>query len=277
MSVLQFFLIERIAVIAWIPSAGGSPVNYDYFKYFVSDLGAHLCKEQDAGSSYGRWICSPLFGLMDLSLMVLGIGVILTSLLVTDSVLRVAGHHQAHQQLLAQAEEHLTSNDPLPAVGRPAQLRALGQHIMGEHHGRKITRGQVVTRLFRWSLFVAGWGLLLLGGNPEDFNGTWHTRSTAVFLICAVLALIALGILWWPPSRVVSLAILLCAVVAIIGGAALIITNWLDLQNFERGLYERFVVYGFITGVAIMGCKLAASATSARRVLRAQGVEVRAN
>lgn len=57
---IQYFIIQIIVARSW-------PVNYNFLDNTISDLGNTVC-----GSYNGRFICSPLFWLMNISFFVLG-------------------------------------------------------------------------------------------------------------------------------------------------------------------------------------------------------------
>ncbi|MFP5312333.1 MAG: DUF998 domain-containing protein [Actinomycetes bacterium] len=80
LSVLQYFLAEALAAVAW---AGPRP--YDLRTGYISDLGALHC-----GIYRGRDVCSPLNWLMNASFVVQGLGLLLGAVLLTSGLLRVA-------------------------------------------------------------------------------------------------------------------------------------------------------------------------------------------
>jgi len=80
LSVLQYFLAEALAAVAW---AGPRP--YDLRTGYISDLGALHC-----GIYRGRDICSPLNWLMNASFVLQGLGLLLGAVLLTSGLLRVA-------------------------------------------------------------------------------------------------------------------------------------------------------------------------------------------
>ncbi|WP_441437077.1 DUF998 domain-containing protein [Arthrobacter sp. M-10] len=282
MSVLQYFIVERIAVISWLQEHADAkiPVTYDYFKYVISDLGAHLCKARDSDKPNStHWNCSPLFAVTDLSFIVLGFGAIFTALLITSTVLRVGGNFE---KFIKEEREQSKIEDGIKKDHEDAKYakdwRLLIRHFGGEHYGRKLDWQNYFTFLFRAFMLIAGVALVGLGSFPEDFDQGVHNATTVTFLVAAVLALIALGIIWAKPRPWTAVLLLLAAITAAYGGVALLMVLNQDPPGFPHGFYERLVVYGFIAGVAIMGYTLARGAYKARRkrvLFHAHGLSVR--
>jgi hypothetical membrane protein len=67
---VQYFLVQAVAAAAWKPP-------YSWRLDAISDLGATGCGQFD-----GRFVCSPLHGLMNVSLILLGLGMAVGSALI---------------------------------------------------------------------------------------------------------------------------------------------------------------------------------------------------
>jgi hypothetical membrane protein len=76
-SSIQFFLVQVVAASAW------TKPPYSWRLNAISDLGAVSC-----GSFDDRLVCSPLHGLMNASLILLGLGMAIGSVLMYQSVRR---------------------------------------------------------------------------------------------------------------------------------------------------------------------------------------------
>jgi hypothetical membrane protein len=76
LSSVQYFVVQVVVASAWTPS-------YDWRLDAISDLGARTCGEFD-----GRSVCSPLHGLLNASLVLLGLAMAIGSALVYLGVRR---------------------------------------------------------------------------------------------------------------------------------------------------------------------------------------------
>ncbi|MEA5456546.1 hypothetical protein SPF06_17605 [Sinomonas sp. JGH33] len=266
-SLLLYFVIERVAAVAWVDPTKPPPSNYvtyDYAQYFISDLGARGCQPRDTGSIYARNICSPLFPVMDLSLIFLGIGIVIAAALITSTVLRVGGHHERFREA--------TARPVGDGAGGVSELRSIGRHVLGEHFGHRVGWRHHLTNATRCFMGLAGVSLVGVGAFPEDYNTPMHVYSTEAFLACSVLTVLFVAVLWWTPRPVVSLAMIVSAGWATYGGAMLLALSWgwLDPNHaYPRGWFERCVVYGFIVGMSILGLTLGSGAKAERRARRA--------
>src|SRR4051812_24766189 len=78
LSSAQYFLVQVVVASAWTPP-------YSWRLGAISDLGATRCGQFD-----GRYVCSPLHGLMNASLIALGLAMALGSVLVHQAIRRSA-------------------------------------------------------------------------------------------------------------------------------------------------------------------------------------------
>ncbi|MBB6406904.1 DUF998 domain-containing protein [Arthrobacter sp. AZCC_0090] len=223
-SLVQYFVVERIAAIAWqtndVSTTPPTVTKYDYAFNFISDLGANACQTQDFGAKYHRWICSPLFPVVDLSFIFLGVGVLIVAALITSEVLQCSGN----QRQVADGQKKL-------------------KHLAT--HGVRLTMG------------AAGLGLIGVGAWPENDDPTMHGNSTGLFLIFAVISLVLLGYLWWKEQWTAAVWIFLFAIVAAWGGIGMLVLNHNDPDpTASLGVFERMVVYAFIAGMFVMGYTL---------------------
>jgi hypothetical membrane protein len=76
LSTVQYFVVQLVVASAWKPS-------YDWRLDAISDLGAIHCGQFD-----GRYVCSPLHGLMNASLVLLGLSMTIGAALVYQEVRR---------------------------------------------------------------------------------------------------------------------------------------------------------------------------------------------
>ncbi|WP_422933435.1 DUF998 domain-containing protein [Sinomonas sp. P47F7] len=249
-SLLQYFAVEWIVFLSWS--------DYAYWRNVVSDLGARGCHSVD-----GQTTCRSAFVAADLSFILIGVGVTVAALLITSTVLRVGGHSAEHEKELRLSRAAGQAN--LPATKR------LIRHLGGEHEGRELTRAHHLTTATRFFMAVAGLAVVGVGVFPEDFYAAdgmpWgHMISTAVFLVCAIVTLVLLGILWLRPRPVVARILLGLAAVASVGGTLFLIKTVAAIAGHPEvlgdftGLYERGVIYGFIVGMAVMGWALSSGA-----------------
>ena len=88
LSSVQYFLVQAVVAAAW------SRPRYNWRLNAISDLGATRCGQFD-----GRYLCSPAHGAMNVSLIVLGLGMALGSLL----FLQEFGHSRTGFVLMAVA------------------------------------------------------------------------------------------------------------------------------------------------------------------------------
>ncbi|MGO4187381.1 DUF998 domain-containing protein [Pseudarthrobacter sp. TAF60_1] len=227
-SLVQYFVIERLAIIMWGTMNDAHP-HYRYSFNFISDLGATMCQPQDPTTQYGRWVCSPLFPVVNLSFMFLGVGVIVTAALITGDVLKMAGRRL-----------------------NPGEVRETKQPTAWQHKTRELT-----TQIMRVTLGIAGLGLIGVGSWPEDYNPTMHGNSTGAFLIFGVISLILLGFLWVRQDWISAAWIFTSAAVATVGGGMMLVLNHDNpTPDAVLGTWERLVVYGFIAGMFFMGYTL---------------------
>ncbi|MDQ4502271.1 hypothetical protein [Sinomonas sp. ASV322] len=266
-SLLLYFVVERVAAVAWVDPTRQPPLNYvtyDYWQYFISDLGARGCQPRDVGSVYARNICSPLFPMMDLSLISLGAGIVVAAALITSTVLRVGGHHERFKDATTRPTE--------PGDVRISEARRVARHVVGEHFDHRVGWRHHVTNFTRFLMACAGASLVGVGAFPEDYNTPMHVYSTEAFLVCSVFTVLFLAVLWWTPRPFVAIAMFFTAIWASYGGYMLLALSWgwLDPNHaYPRGWYERSVVYGFIAGMSILGLTLGSGARAERRAKKA--------
>ena len=67
---VQYFIVQLIVAGVW-------PQAYDWKHNLISDLGNTMCGIYD-----GRYVCSPLYGLMNLSFVIFGITMALGAILI---------------------------------------------------------------------------------------------------------------------------------------------------------------------------------------------------
>lgn len=185
--------------------------------------------------------------------MALGVGALVAASLITSTVLRVAGSYPKFQ-----SEAALSRQAHPEVVSRRTQIF---QHIGGEHFGRKLSRRHHLTTALRISMGLTGAALIGVGAMPEDYMRTGHLWSTGVVVVGSVATLTMLGVLWLPERPKTAAFLLILAAISVVGaivlGATVMVsglgesTSWVPL-----GLFERFVVYGFILGMATMGLAL---------------------
>ncbi|WP_138413296.1 DUF998 domain-containing protein [Sinomonas gamaensis] len=264
-SMVQYFFVERLVSVAWhhidhTKKAPNNFIDYDYSWNFVSDLGARGCHILDGGTVYERWVCSPLFAVMNASFMLVGIGVFVAAALISATVLRAGGNLRAQQRPRKRPARFLWT-EMSPSV-------RLVHHLNGEHHGHKLTPHHWLTTIMRLLMALSGIALIFVGGFPEDYNWDIHASSTMIFLVLAIASLACLVMLWWKTRIFPALLILFSAVVAAIGGGLMLVALVFSIQPIDRGLLERLVVYGFIAGMTVMGVTLGSAGRRARRARR---------
>lgn len=71
---IQFFVVQVVVASAW------TQPPYNWWLNAISDLGAAGCGQFD-----GRYVCSPLHGLMNTSLILLGLGMAIGSVLICQA------------------------------------------------------------------------------------------------------------------------------------------------------------------------------------------------
>ncbi|WP_336857337.1 hypothetical protein [Sinomonas albida] len=249
-SLLQYFAVEWIVFLSWS--------DYAYLRNVVSDLGARGCHSVD-----GQTTCRSAFVAADLSFILIGVGVTVAALLTTSTVLRVGGRFARHEE-----EARLSRSEGSTDL---TAAKRLIRHLGGEHEGRKLTRAHHLTTATRCAMAIAGLAVVGVGAFPEDLDGwggvPWgHLISTSVFLVCAVLTLVLLGLLWLEPRPWPARILLALAGIATIGGALFLIKTVASMAGHPEvlgdltGLYERGVIYGFIFGMAVMGWTLSSGA-----------------
>ncbi len=71
---MYYFLVQCIVAMAW-------PVAFSLRRNFISDLGNTIC-----GIQHGKYICSPLHGLMNFSFIVIGLALVFGALIMYHSL-----------------------------------------------------------------------------------------------------------------------------------------------------------------------------------------------
>jgi hypothetical membrane protein len=205
----ELSVVQYFAAETAVIAAWAGPEPYDWRTGFISDLGAVNCGIYD-----GRNVCSPLHLLMNLSFIVQGLGLLLGALLLSSALLCIAARPGARlQQGIAY---------------------------------RRTWSGAVGARVLTG---VAGAGTVLLGLVPEDLDSPWHFVGALMFFIGGALALLLLGFLWLPHTRV-SWFLLACGGVTLI---ALIVGAVTRMELPEPGTLERLMAYPVTLGFSAAG------------------------
>ncbi|WP_035744187.1 DUF998 domain-containing protein [Haematomicrobium sanguinis] len=112
-SPLQLFLVEALAIMAWTGRPG-----YSRIENVISDLGAANCAfYQD------RILCSPLNWLMNLSLILQGVGLLLGAAMLTTALLGVGG--RLHPEMRVKGRTAIATRILLAAAGIGAAIVGL--------------------------------------------------------------------------------------------------------------------------------------------------------
>lgn len=193
----------------------------------------------------------------DLSFIFLGVGVIVAAVLITSTVLRVGGRYDKclEQSSLSWTERRTDAT----------YWKLLLRHLAGEHYGRELTGRHRLTTALRIVLGVTGLSLLGVGSIPEDYVGWAHNVSTAGFLVFSIATVVLLALLWREPRPKIAAFLRVVAIFMVVGGLVFLyafigsLAGW-DISWVPAGLFERFVVYGFIAGMVTMGFTLSSGA-----------------
>ncbi|WP_215279591.1 DUF998 domain-containing protein [Arthrobacter sp. GN70] len=223
-----FFVFEWAVHYDW---TGAQPYNYG--TNVVSDLGATGCAVASASN------CTHSFVAMDLAFVSIGIGLFATSCLITSPVLWVGGHSGD----LRNEYEKWRNPDP---------------HAVLRGSAGPTGFVRTMTALCRWLLALTGVSLTIIGLVPENVIRQVHDSSVVALGIGMCLWLISMSVLWFKRTYWVF-AFILLAIIAGFGGWVL----WHGTN--APGMYERFMIYPFIVGMAIMGIMITVGASRERR------------
>ncbi|MBB6405079.1 ABC-type sugar transport system permease subunit [Arthrobacter sp. AZCC_0090] len=176
---------------------------------------------------------------MNLALVSIGIGLFVTSCLITSAVLWVAAHPG---DLFDEYKKW-----PVKVPWNPVPVKPGGF-------------ARTMSIISRSLLAATGLALATIGLIPEDFIPDLHRNVVVVrgFGMCLWLA--SMGVLWFKRTYWV-IAFILFTVIAGAGGIAMLTTS----ESIQiRGLFERAMIYPFIIGLAIVGFMIAVGAHNER-------------
>jgi hypothetical membrane protein len=217
----QLSVVQYFAAEAAVIDAWAAPEPYDRRTGFISDLGAIHCASYD-----GRNVCSPLHLLMNASFVVQGLGLLLGALLLGSAMLCIAA--------------------------RP------GVRIRQDVAYLRSRSGAVGVRVLTGA---AGAGTVIVGLVPEDLGSPWHFAGALMYFIGGAFALLLLGFLWLPHTRM-SWFLLACGTVCL---GALMMGGATRMELPEPGTLERLMAYPLTVGFSAGGLLIA---TRVRRVRR---------
>jgi len=217
----QLSVVQYFAAEAAVIEAWAAPEPYDRRTGFISDLGAINCAVYE-----GRDVCSPLHLLMNASFVVQGLGLLLGALLLGSAMLCIAA--------------------------RP------GVRILQDAAYRRSWSGAAGVRVLTGA---AAAGTVIVGLVPEDLGSPWHFAGALMYFIGGALALLLLGFLWLPHTRL-SWFLLACGTACF---GALIVGAVTRMELPEPGTLERLMAYPLTVGFSAAGLLIA---TRVRRVRR---------
>ena len=218
----QLSVVQYFAAEAAVIEAWAAPQPYDRRTGFISDLGAVNCAVYD-----GRDVCSPLHLLMNASFVVQGLGLLLGALLLGSAMLCIAA--------------------------RP------GVRILQDTAYLKGRSGAIGARILTGA---AGAGTVIVGLVPEDYGSPWHFAGALMYFIGGAFALLLLGFLWLPHTRM-SWFLLACGTVCF---AALIAGAVTRMELPEPGTLERLMAYPLTIGFSAAGLLIATRVRRVRRI-----------
>jgi hypothetical membrane protein len=218
----QLSVVQYFAAEAAVIEAWAGPEPYDRRTGFISDLGAINCAVYE-----GRDVCSPLHLLMNASFVVQGLGLLLGAMLLGSAMLCIAA--------------------------RP------GVRIRQDAAYSRSRSGAVGVRVLTGA---AGAGTVIVGLVPEDLGSPWHFVGALMYFIGGAFALLVLGFLWLPHTRM-SWFLLGCGTACV---GALIVGAVTRMELPEPGTLERLMAYPLTIGFSAAGVLVATRVRRARRI-----------
>ncbi|MFH5880137.1 hypothetical protein [Arthrobacter sp. NA-172] len=220
----QLSVVQYFVAESAVIEAWRGPEAYHRRTGFISDLGAINC-----GVYEQRNVCSPLHVLMNTSFVVQGLGMLFGALLLSSALLCIAA--------------------------RP------GLRIQQGAAYRKAWATAVAIRALTG---VSGLGTVIVGFVPEDLRSPWHLTGALMFFGGGALALVGLGLLWLPHTRM-SWFILVCGTVSF---GALVVGGLTRMDVPEPGTLERLMGYPITIGFCAAGLVVAQRVREVRRTAR---------